>query len=549
METGRKKQAKERSLTSWLHSIGLFKIAVLGLLTFSLLNIWFLNNVKYYTTTRNEKSNDIPNLNGVDRAFSSREKNGGKAGARHPKLWRPNHKPPRRFFAYTNGSSFYAEPSASENKDGYGDFEEIPRYPYELEDLIIMNATDAEVVTNIQQSMKYRLAALLDSDAAVEFNKDGKITSLPQYLPPQFPQHDRSILAALMNATFLGFPPSCCPLTELEGGSSIENKDADCTCRSPKNYPANGVWPKVTLVTAFYQFKSKHPSDAYKTLIKRLMQTADSIVIFLEPDSEWITLVTEHRQHAPTMIIPWSMTKMMCANTFSIDEFWQMQHEQLNPERKTHHKNVSMYLFAIWCEKIIFVEAVARLNPYNTSTFAWIDSGIIRMPMPHLWRASLVNADIANSSVVEEHAVLFNQVWDYTFNETLTYRPIRHDGKVILVGGNMFAGTVHGFSNLYSAYYDVLWSMALEGIFIGEDQSVFYRACHTYPSACHIHHNLKIRQWKAFVKKNGVLNGINQISQPFELVPIEPRPRILPVPPYKVTVNNLQNLLSLDESS
>jgi len=88
---------------------------------------------------------------------------------------------------------------------------------------------------------------------------------------------------------------------------------------------------------------------------------------------------------------------------------------------------------------------VARLNPFNTSSFAWIDIGIARYSLPHLYRSSIVNVNLSNSSVVEEHAVLFNHVMEYEFNETLAYHPTSSDSYAVLIGGSMFAGTPIGF--------------------------------------------------------------------------------------------------------
>ena len=530
MELGRVNKARERSSASWFSSICNFKMATLGLISFSLLNIVLV----WYEMTRNKKSNFTSNLNGIGRTFVSRghleEKRSTMA-----KVWRPNHKPPRRFFAYPNGSSFYAEPnSTSENMEGYGVFEGIPRYPYEVEDMTVMNATDPNVVTDIQQTIRKRLSALLTSDATVRFSKDGKITSLPAFLPPQFPQHDRSLSAALLNATFIGFPPTCCPLN----GNLVENKEVDCTCRSPTNYPADGLWPKVTMVSAFYEFKSTRNMFAYKRSARQLTQSSEPLVIFVEPGSEWQTYFTEQRRHAPTMVVPWPLKSMVLSHRFSLDEFWQIQHERLDPARNRRNKGVSMYLFALWCEKIIFVEAVARLNPFNTSSFAWVDIGIARLPLPHLYRTSLFN--YWNSSVVEEHAVLFNQVYYYTSNETIAYQPTSPDSFVDLINGGFQVGTVHAYNNLYSAFYDVLWSMVLEGMFIGDDQCVLYRTCHTYPSACYVNSAMgKASFWSAFVIDNGILRGINQVSEPLQLVKIEPRPLILPVPPLHATFANL----------
>ena len=60
-------------------------------------------------------------------------------------------------------------------------------------------------------------------------------------------------------------------------------------------------------------------------------------------------------------------------------------------------------------------------------------------------------------------------------------------GDTVLVGGNCFAGTYNGISNMYSAFYDTWWTMSATGKFVGSDQKVMYRTCHTYPTACHIH--------------------------------------------------------------
>ena len=253
---------------------------------------------------------------------------------------------------------------------------------------------------------------------------------------------------------------------------------------------------------------------------------------------------SEGRRHAPTMIVSHPLNATSCSNVFSPEEFWQPQHDMYNSERYSHHKGVSMNLFAVWCEKLIFVEAVARLNPFNTSTFAWMDSGIARNSMRHLYRNSIVRIDAtAPGSKLEEHAVLLNQVHRYEFNETQAYNPISPSGKVIVAGGSMYFGTPLGFDNLYSAYYDVVWSMALQHLFTGEDQVVMYRTCHTFPSACHIHKPRRMYQWNAMITQ--ILTGLDEneaIAEPLKLGKIEPKPKKLPAPPIRVTIAKLPNI-------
>jgi len=315
----------------------LFQTAALVLISFALFNIMFY---EYETSAKGEH-----NLS-VDEVFVKNLLSRGQQKEEYPsstKVWRLDHKPPRRFFAFPNGTGFYAEPKSNYGNDGFGDFDAIPSYPYTMEDLIVMNATDTSVVSRIQKSISQRLTALLESDSSVEFSSDGhRISSLPKFLPPQFPQNDRSLSTCLLNATYIGFPPTCCPLQKFDNGTLVENKDVDCTCRSPTNYPVDGSWPKVTLVSAFYEVKSLRNNFLYKRSARQITQSSDPLVIFVEPGSEWETYFTEQRRHAPTMIVPRPLKDMVCSNRFPLDDFWQVQHERLDPERNGRHKGVSM---------------------------------------------------------------------------------------------------------------------------------------------------------------------------------------------------------------
>ena len=95
----------------------------------------------------------------------------------------------------------------------------------------------------------------------------------PRYLPPQFPQSDRSVHRSLASpaAAVVGLPPRCCPtnshhrfVTRNKSAVLSEAELADCACRAPRNYPEGFGRPVATLVTAFYQSESKaraHPTS------------------------------------------------------------------------------------------------------------------------------------------------------------------------------------------------------------------------------------------------------------------------------------------------
>jgi hypothetical protein len=359
---------------------------------------------------------------------------------------------------------------------------------------------------------------------------------LPKYLPPQFPQWDRTIHQHIArDSTILGMPPECCPNTDVHKHLTKNFSDAnilseeelnDCQCRSPRNY-ARDDRPIATLVTAFYQMSSKHPVKMYQKTSSQLLATSDPLIIFCEPNSTWVQFFLEKRKHAPTIIVPLAAKELRLVKHFPQETFWKQQYS-LDPEAPTHHKNVNTMLYVIWDEKLVLLQTAAMLNPFNTTQFVWVDTGYWRNPAPHMYRNSAVRINITERGVDNESTLLFQMI-PYNFD-----REVVISGDQVLVGGNCFAGTYTGISNLYSAFYETFWAMASTGKFVGSDQKVLYRTCHHYPNVCHIHAPQKMRSWLAMLGELLPDIGKEKIREPLKLkewvAPLEK----LPVPPMGV---------------
>lgn len=108
---------------------------------------------------------------------------------------------------------------------------------------------------------------------------------------------------------------------------------------------------------------------------------------------------------------------------------------------------VSMYLKAVWCEKILLVKVVAWLNP-----LACIYSGIARNPMPHLWRNSTVNTNIY---ILQGRSIKFEIMNFKKPNSMIQYYLL--PTKQPAVTGSTCVDSLVGFYNLYSAYNIVHW--------------------------------------------------------------------------------------------
>merc|ERR1711862_693439 len=162
--------------------------------------------------------------------------------------------------------------------------------------------------------------------------------------------------------------------------------------------------------------------------------------------------------------------------------------------------------------------------------FAWVGTGYCRNPAPHLYRQSVVRINITSNGVKEDSTLLFQMI-PYNFR-----REVAISGDQVLVGGNSFIGTFMGVSHLYSAFYETFWAMAATGQFVGSDQKVMYRTCHTYPTACHIHtpKNNRWRQWLAML--NDLLPGIGRekIHEPLQMKELVSPEVNLPIPPNTI---------------
>jgi hypothetical protein len=189
-------------------------------------------------------------------------------------------------------------------------------------------------------------------------------------------------------------------------------------------------------------------------------------------------------------------------------------------------------LYIIWDEKLLLLHSAAMLNPFNTTQFLWVDTGYFRNPAPHAYRQSVVRINITQEGVKDDSVLLYQMI-NYNYNQETVI-----SGNQVLVGGNSFIGTYAGISNLYSAFYDTFWTMLVTGKFVGSDQKVMYRTCHTYPNACHIHKTQKQRGWLKMLSE--LLPGIEggeKIGKPLILHTFTNPDEIIPVPPNGIVDN------------
>ena len=141
-------------------------------------------------------------------------------------------------------------------------------------------------------------------------------------LPPApWPQLDHRIPEAILNGDMIGFDASLPP-------SSFQESN--------------------TIVTAYYEFESKHSVRQYEMWYQRILRTSEPMIIFVEPGSKWYTFTKENRSHAPTIVAQIPFDNLVMSTTFT-KPFWDFMHS-IDLEAKIH-KGDSVY--KIWNEKLV----------------------------------------------------------------------------------------------------------------------------------------------------------------------------------------------------
>lgn len=243
----------------------------------------------------------------------------------------------------------------------------------------------------------------------------------------------------------------------------------------------------ATIVSAYYNFKSKHDTSSYRQWFQRLLRASDPLVIFVEPDSEWVDFVRERRTHAPTLIVPQKFDDLVMSTTFT-ESFWQEQHT-IDLEAKIH-KGTGVY--KIWNEKLVLVHATMELNPFDSSTFMWMDAGYFRSEQVSRKNGELiVNRNLISAGVPSSKVMLI-----HVRNDPLSTRGINK----VATAGNAFIGTKEAMYEFYDKYYETLWSWVIEKKFLGSDQFVMTETCYRYPQVCHPTFPGRFKDWFALSK-------------------------------------------------
>jgi len=230
-----------------------------------------------------------------------------------------------------------------------------------------------------------------------------------------------------------------------------------------------------TVVTAYYQIRSKFPKERYLGWASTFLQIKSPIVLFTE--ANMVDDILQRRGNLPIHIITLPFYEL---DTWKLYQTQWNEHAQMDPEHHIH----SPELYAIWAQKAFFVERAIQTNPFKTEFFFWCDIGAFRDPNV----SSVILESFPTTQYLERERIIFQSVGDVTASEWFQ----REDGipgeiisptwnEIRLVGG-LWGGGTAACLRWKSAYQRMLEAYFRAGRFAGKDQQVMLSAYLDDPS-------------------------------------------------------------------
>ncbi len=230
-----------------------------------------------------------------------------------------------------------------------------------------------------------------------------------------------------------------------------------------------------TLVTAYYEVKSKHNHALYHQWGKTLLSLRCPIVIFVEP--RHVEMIREWRGDRPISIVQLPFEDLEMWKQYKNQ--WKKQHE-IDPERVIH----SPELYAVWAMKTTFVEKAIHENPFHTDYFFWCDFGAFReasYPLYVLDYFPMTRYFYSDRIIIQGVAPLTHGE-RFIKSDGLYGEPVTDIWNEVRLAGGLWGGGIKGCIRWHLAFKETLLAFFQKGRVAGKEQIVMLSAYLKDPS-------------------------------------------------------------------
>lgn len=227
-----------------------------------------------------------------------------------------------------------------------------------------------------------------------------------------------------------------------------------------------------TIVTAYFNVKSKHKAESYNQWMKNFFSLQDCMVVYCDTASAPQVLKLRKSQLQKTVILQMNVSDLPIAKLG--ETFWRHQ-LQIDPERKIHQ---SYEVFWIWLSKSWWVFQSIAANHFSSNFFMWSDVGCFRS------KSYNNKTVVKHPEVVPQDTIAWMAHHQPRFPPEPTWNDKFKQKEFYFHSGSQAAGSLKSWKAFHSAFVHVMEQFIEKGLFIGEDQCVLQGTCQSYPHMC-----------------------------------------------------------------
>lgn len=235
---------------------------------------------------------------------------------------------------------------------------------------------------------------------------------------------------------------------------------------------------EVTIVTAYYQMKSKFNHEKYVQWMSNMLPYIKTpMVIFTDEQSA--ALIQQLRNGLPASIIILKQQEWYVYREYK--DLWT-KHYDMDPEK---YHTVDLYM--VWNEKSYFLKRAIDMNVFKSKYFIWCDIGCFRnkaeMPMYVNWPSSEKMKQYGHDKVILNYLGEFSN-HQYHIDETTglscDFQRENH------IGGGIFGGSEDALKKWIYVYYEMLSIFFKYDRFAGKDQNVMANVVLRFPNLANL---------------------------------------------------------------
>ena len=232
----------------------------------------------------------------------------------------------------------------------------------------------------------------------------------------------------------------------------------------------------TTFVTQYFNIPSKHTMMEYASWISNLEGMC--LLVFTDSPQLW-----RHRDHDHDVVI---IETKLCTEARVLNQtgcFWQEQ-RALDPEAAIHRTPL---VYLAWNLKPYFVKEGARLNPFDSQWFFWIDVGFMRSSTgggDKTWLYPAVHGDARDLVPdLSQSAMHFLTVHEFPAEEMSGH--FHYSTHQDRIAGNLWGGHAECVAPWVDLYYQTLLDYVdRRGWFVGKDQNIMNSLCTENHARC-----------------------------------------------------------------